>query len=396
MNRSYLSPLDKLTYGLTLLFALDRLLKLAAVIRFFHRPSPPQPETWPTVTLLQPITRGAKGLADSLRAQIQFDYPVMIQHLFTCDSHDTESQATVNTFMTEFPMLHAEIILVETAGTAVASKIRKLQTALPKATGEVLCFMDDDVSPRPDALRVLVPYLYQPRTGAAFGLPSYTNWHTSWSSLISGFVNANMLLSFVALTYLTDPFRFTGHMVAFRRDTFTEVGGLDGLEQHIDDDFELARRLRTHGLRSVQTPLVYDVDNEFLSPRAYDAQIKRWFVLPRQAMMPALSRWERCVAFISSCTLPLPSIIALLALLTRRRASLGSLATSLGIFGVVYAICEARFLKGHTPLSRWPLVLLGALITPLLIVWSLLSNNEVEWRGQRLRIHRNGKMEVIE
>lgn len=392
--KSTLSFLDKLTCSLGLLFALDRLAKLAAVIHFFHRPTPSQLEVWPTVTLLQPITRGANALAESLRARARLDYPASIQHLFICDTRDTESQSIVQTFLAAHPMLRAEIVLVETGDAAVASKIRKLQAALSRANGEILCFMDDDVAPRPDALRVVLPYLYRPGAGAAFGLPCYTNWRTPWSSLMSGLVNANMLLSFVALTYLAEPFRITGHIAAFRRDIFLDVGGLDGLEQHIDDDFEMARRLRAHGLRSVQTPLVYDIDNELLSPAAYQAQLKRWFVLPRQAMMPSLSPWERVVTVLTSSALPLPSIVALLALLTRRRAAFLALGASLGIFGIVYGVCEACYLKGRTPLTRWPLLLLGALLTPLQIGRALLSNDVVEWRGQRLRVYRNGTVEV--
>ncbi|HEV2583791.1 MAG TPA: glycosyltransferase family 2 protein, partial [Ktedonobacteraceae bacterium] len=238
------------------------------------------------------------------------------------------------------------------------------------------------------------PYLLQPGVGAAFGLPCYSNWRTSWSSLVSGLVNANMLLSFVALTYLTEPFRITGHMAAFRRDSFTEVGGLDGLEQHIDDDFELARRLHSHGLRSVQAPLVYDIDNDLPSPAAYTAQLRRWFVLPRQAMMPSLTPWQRAIAFLTSAALPLPTISALLALLTCRRTAVLSLGASLGVFAMVYALCEARYLKGRTPPARWPMLMVMALLTPLQIARALLSNNVVEWRGQRLRVLRNGTVEV--
>ncbi|MBA2286977.1 MAG: glycosyltransferase [Ktedonobacteraceae bacterium] len=394
MHRFHANFLDTLAYSLTLLFALDRMAKLAAVAHFFGRPSPAQPERWPTVTLLQPITSGASELPASLRARAHLVYPASIQHLFICDARDTESQGIVRAFLAEFPTLQAELVLVETAGAAVATKIRKLQAALPKASSEVLCFIDDDVAPRPGALCVLVPYLSQPGAGAAFGLPCYTNWRTAWSSLMSALVNANMLLSFVALTYLSDPFRITGHMVVFRRDTFMAVGGLDGLEHHIDDDYELARRLRSHGLRSVQTPLVYDIDNELPSLAAYETQVKRWFVLPRQTMMPSLSAWERLVASLSSATLLLPSIIALMALLTGRPAARRSLGISLGIFGAVYGICEVRYLKGHTPPRRWPWVLLGALITPLQIARVLLANNEVEWRGQRLLIYRDGTMEI--
>src|SRR5258708_37777527 len=173
--KSTLSFLDKLTCSLSLLFALDRLAKLAAVIRFFHRPAPPQLEIWPTVTLLQPITRGANALAESLRARARLDYPASIQHLFICDTHDAESQSIVQTFLAAHPMLRAEIVLVETGEAAVASKIRKLQAALSRANGEILCFMDDDVAPRPDALRVVLPYLYRPGAGAALGPPRPTH-----------------------------------------------------------------------------------------------------------------------------------------------------------------------------------------------------------------------------
>jgi ceramide glucosyltransferase len=395
MKRSFLSFLDFLTYCLTMLFAIDRLWKLVVVIHLFRRSTPPQPKIWPTVTLLQPITQGTNELIHSLRKRAAIEYPAHIQHLFICDSHDIESQNMVNNFLNDYTFLHAELILVETPGAKIASKIIKLQAALPKATGEILCFMDDDVAPRQNILRVLVPFLNQPDVGAAFGLPCYTNWRTSWSSLMSGLVNANMPLSFVALSYLIDPFRITGHIVVFHRAIFEKVGGLNGLEQHIDDDFELARRLRTHGLRSIQTPLVYDIDNALRSKESYDAQLKRWFVLPRQAMMPSLSARERYAAFISSCTLPIPGIVAFLAFLTRSRASLRSITACLGIFSIVYILCERLFLKGHTPLFRWPLLILGAVVTPLQIIISLLSNNEIEWRGQRMRIHRNGKMEVI-
>src|SRR5258708_26731133 len=203
--KSTLSFLDKLTCSLSLLFALDRLAKLAAVIRFFHRPAPPQLEIWPTVTLLQPITRGANALAESLRAIARLDYPASIQHLFICDTRDTESQSIVQTFLAAHPMLRAEIVLVETGDAAVASKIIKFPAALSSANGELLCFIDDHLTPRPDALRVVLPYLYRPGAGAALGLPSYTHWRPPRAGLMSGLVNANMLLGFVALAYLSEP-----------------------------------------------------------------------------------------------------------------------------------------------------------------------------------------------
>jgi ceramide glucosyltransferase len=335
------------------------------------------------------------GLQNALQARALLDYPAPLQHVLICDAYDIESQTVVRTFLKKFPTMQAEVVLVETAGAKAASKIRKLQAALPKATGEVLCFIDDDVVPHPSAFRVLIPYLYQSRVGTVFGLPYYSNWHTFWSSLMSAFVNANMLLSFVPTNYLSSPVRIVGHLVAFRRDTFMRAGGLDGLERHIDDDYAIAQRLREHGLRLVQTPLVYDVDNELESWRGYHTQLHRWFVMAQRAMMPSLWPQERLRMFLSTAPLALPSPIALLALLTRSRTALCSLATALGIFVASYTLCETVYLKGRTPPHRWPLLIVTALLTPVHVIRVLLSGNEIEWRGQRLCIDADGKYEEV-
>ena len=392
--------LDRLAHGLLILFALERLLKLAAAWHFFHRASREPPttiQTWPTVTLLQPITRGATLLSEALHARAALDYPAPVQHLLICDSGDNTTQQMVADFLNNHPGVQAEVVLVEPdqPPAMLASKMHKLQRALPGATGEVLCFMDDDVTPRPDALRMLIPYLSQEGTGVAFGLPCFTSWHNTWSSLVSALINAHMLLNFMAVPYLTTPFRINAQVFAFRRAIFERVGGFDGLEQQIDDEFEIARRVRQHGLRAVQTTLIYDVRNDLDSAHAYSRQFKRWFVMPRQAMLPSLGLQERLIFSLLSFTLPFPSFLALLALWRRNRAARRDTALSLALFGTVYALCERRFLDRRMPLRGWLLLPIVAFWTPLHILWLLLRNSEVEWRGQRLRLRRDGRAELL-
>jgi ceramide glucosyltransferase len=399
MRRALQSFLDRLAYVLTALFLLDRLLKLLAVVSFFRRPQPPPPAQWPSVTLLQPITRGASNLPEALKARVQLAYPASIQHLLICDALDKESQAIVAAYLDEFPGLCVEVILVESRSKtvgAVARKLDKLQAALPRASGGVLCFVDDDVVLRPDSLNVLVPYLFLPQVGVAFGLPCFTNWQTIWSSLISALINAHMLLSFVSLTFLTAPIRMNGHVFASRREVFERFGGFDGMERQIDDEFAIPQRLRAYGLRAVQTPLIYDIDNALDSARAYNRQFKRWFVMPRQAMMPSLTTRQKLVAGLVSFTLPLPGIVALLALWSRRRSTWLSLGSCIGVFALVYAFCERCYLQRHMALRRWLLLPVVAVWTPLHVLWTMLLGNEVEWRGQRLRLYRDGTAEIVQ
>jgi ceramide glucosyltransferase len=259
-----------------------------------------------------------------------------------------------------------------------------------------VCFLDDDVAPRPQALRELIPYLDLPGAGAAFGLACYTNWGGFWSSAMSGFVNANALLSYIPATYLTEPFTITGHCFALRRAIFDAIGGLEDMAGRVDDDHELARRLRRRGLRSIQTPMIYDVDNDLPTLQAYLAQMRRWFVFPRLLMAPYLSPRERVATALGGVGTLLPSLIALLALWSRSWPALRGVAIMLGAFVGVYLAGERRYLGRTMPARGLAALLVAALVAPLQIVWGLLAGDEVQWRGQRLRIRRDGVAEVLE
>lgn len=381
--------------SLALLFTLDRLLKFTTVIHFFRRPAPPQPCEWPSVTILSPITRGVSNLPNALACRGQLVYPGTVQHLLICDERDEESQRFCLMWQAAHPTLEGKLILVPAGENAIATKIKKLNTALPHAGGDVLCFVDDDVALRSDTLTTLIPYLFVDGVGAAFGVACYTAWHNLPTSLMSAFVNSNALLSYIPITYLTEPFTITGHCYAVRRALFETVGGLSGMAARLDDDHELARRLRRVELRSVQTPLVYDVENHFNSLGEYAKQMKRWFVFPRWMMVPQMTRWEQLATTISSLHLLLLPLLTLLMLLTRRATGWRVWGGALVLLNAVQWFCEAWYLQRHMPWYRWPLLTISALIAPLHIGAALLGNGDVVWRGQRLRLHSGGDFTVL-
>jgi ceramide glucosyltransferase len=424
--------------SLALVFMLDRLLKLAAVGHFFRRPAPDAPRPWPAVSLVQPVTRSSSDLSRALAARAELVYPGSLEHVFVCDARDALSHSLCSAWMCHHPERQSALVLVDSPSGRIASKVSKLQAAVPHASGAVLCFVDDDILLRPDALTVLVPYLYQPRVGAVFGLACYVDWHNTWSALMSAFVNANALLSYIPLTYATDPFTLTGHCYALRREVFMAVGGFDGMDAgRVDDDHELARRVSAAGLRSRQTPLIYDVENSLGSLHAYRAQMKRWFLFPRAAMLPALAPWQQALAFAANAANLAPPLLGVLALLsswdtactqysrsraTGQRPGIGhsrrtapprrgarssrlappsprgtawrALAFTLALCLGIYVFCEAVYLRRRTPLRRLPLVLLSALLAPLEILGALVSNDEFEWRGQHLRMERGGSANI--
>jgi ceramide glucosyltransferase len=382
---------------LFLAYLSDRLLKLAAVVHFFRRPSPPAPVRWPSVTLIQPVTRTVNDLPRALQSRAQLVYPAQIDHLFICDAADLVSQAACRAWIAAHPEFCANIVLIDSPAGVVATKVAKLQAAMPLARGDVICFVDDDILLRPDTLSRLVPYLFQPGVGAAVGLACYVDWHNLGSSLMSAFVNANGLLSYIPITYLTNPFTLTGHIYALRREMFEAVGGFGGMEPlRVDDDHELARRISHAGLVSRQTPMVYDVENSLPSLAAYRAQMKRWFLFPREAMLPDMDAKDRQLTVLGSAANLAPPAIALLALLARRGAVWNTLALRLSVMLGVYLFLDTVYLRRQTPLVRLPLVVISELFAPLQILASLQSDDSFEWRGQRLRMQRGGKVTARE
>lgn len=386
---------DRLAWTLASLFLLDRLLRLLAIARFFARRPPPAPATWPAVTLICPITRSPNDLRAALMTRARLDYPGPVRCLLICDAADDGSQAICRALIAENPAWRAELILAAPDAGSLASKLAKLAAALPRADGELLCFVDDDVALRPDALRTLVPHAMRPGVGAAFGLACYTAWGSLAESLISGFVNTSALPGYVPLTFLVEPFTVTGHCFAIVRARFEAVGGFNGMAGRIDDDHELARRVRRHGLRNVQTPLIYDVENRLATLRDYHAQLRRWMLFPRQAMLPQLSRRERLAMVLASAGALLPPLQLLVALVARRRAPLAALGASLAVFAAAQAPIERRYLRRPMPARRWPLLPLLACVTPVHLALASAGGETILWRGQRLRVERGGRFAVI-
>lgn len=380
---------------LALIYALDRALRLLALRAFFRRPAPPAPATRPAVTLIHPVTRAGHDLRRSLASRAAQDYPGPQHHIFVCDRDDADSQAIVRELIARNPGWSAELRLADPDSGPIASKLLKIAVAAPESGAELLCFVDDDVALSPDALTTLVRHLGAPGVGAAFGLARYTAHETAWSSLMSLFVNTAALPSYVPLTFLAEPFTITGHCFALRRDVFLAAGGFSGMAGRIDDDHELARRVRALGLRCVQTPLIYDVENRLPTARAYAAQLKRWFVFPRETMLPQLTRRERIVTGLGSAGNLLPPLAALRALVTRRPRDIGAALACLALFLAAHARLEARYLGRVTPARRLPLLLVVALLTPLHVLAASLGDSVVEWRGLRIRVRRGGSFELL-
>ena len=378
------------------LYTLDRLLKVALIVRFFARPNSRLPRgISPAVALVQPVTWGATNLRGNLSARAALNYSGTIRHLVVCDKGDTDSQAVCRAMLPD-----AELILADPdlPGTPLATKVAKMTAGVAQlgTDTEVVCFVDDDILLPPDALDSLVAPLYEPSpAGATFGLACQMSWNTPWESLMSGFVNANALTGYIPLLFFTPPYTVTGHIFALRRTVFERIGGMNGLEKRFDDDHEIARRVRALGLPLQQTPLVYGVANALDSFTAYRRQMRRWFVMPRQSMASFLTPKERIVTALLSLGNLLPSVLLLCAVFAPGRNTLSAIALTFAVFLGCYLWLESRYLPARTPYRGLVLLPIVAFLTPLHILVALLApDNRITWRGRTYQAQSGGNLET--
>jgi ceramide glucosyltransferase len=382
--------LTSLAVVLAVLYLLDRTWRMWTIVHFFHRTSPPVPQVWPALSLIQPVTASPNDLKAVLTARAQALYPGKLEQIFVFDAEDAASQGLCRQIMAQFPAWQPKVVLAE--GPGVALKTVKQLAGLEQAAGEVILFIDDDILLRPGTLAALVRHL-QPGIGSAFGLACYTNWQTLWGGLMSAFVNANVLLNYIPVTYLMDPYTITGHIYALRRADFEAVGGLTGMEGRLDDDHELARRVMRAGLRNCQSPAVYDVDNQLFTLGSFLAQMKRWFVFPRETMLPEASPRQQILTMTTSLPNLLPGFLLLVALF--HPPAWLALAACLLVFYAVYLWGTRAYLKAPTPLWGWPLLLVVGLLLPFLILFLLSSDSTIQWRGQKIHVKRGGEYEIL-
>jgi ceramide glucosyltransferase len=376
------------------LFLWDRLIKIAMIASFWRKPSPKTPSSWPKISFIQPLSSGAVDLRVSLLARLHQDYAGQLEHLWVCDEADAETLALARSLAKEYPSRQIQVIPVAPDNPRMASKIRKMEAALERSTGGLLCFIDDDIAPSPNALSELARAALRDECGAAFGLARACRADDFWSNVMAAFVNGNALFTYVPLATLTEPYTVTGHLFMTREDVFRAFGGWSGMEARLDDDHEIARRVRRLGLKAVQTHVTYEVRNVMGSWQALLAQLWRWTVIPKYTMVPGMTRAEVWLSLAVSASAFLIPLQTLLLLIVPARAWLPWVATML-LMWVAHAL--SRRLTGEA----WPhprevgALIVQAIVVPVVMPVAQVFGRRMRWRGQVIEFSNDGTYQVV-
>ena len=381
---------------LALTYLIERLAKYAAVLAFFRR-QPPQSSWHPSqISVLQPILSGDPTLSQTLAHNLQLAEKWPLEFIWLIDDDDPAAMETCRQLIREHPSVSIQLVCVPRGSECQSPKMLKLQHGAKLAAGDVIAVLDDDTMLPADGLDECLSHLDDPEVGLVFGLPYYVAFATWPSACVSCFVNSNSLMTYIPYTYLTAPFTINGMFYMMRCQRLRDVGGFEGLENILADDFAVARRFSSKGYRLAQSRLRHGIYTHVATLQGYFRLLRRWLVFPRETIMRDLSWYDLTVVgtmALVPCLLPV-TLLGLVAW-TPTPLSGGLLLACVTLNLAIFLHLNARYLYAATPAGRAWLVPVLQFAIPVQLIIALLLPQRIIWRGHIIQVARGGTFRIL-
>ena len=360
----------------------------------------------PPVTLLKPLKGADAETFHCLESWLTQDYAGSVQILFGVESATDPVCELVRRLLAAHPGREARLVVCsESLGSnAKVSTLIQLQRL---TRHDLITISDADVRVPPDFLTNIVSPLRDPAVGLVncfYQLANPATLAMQWEAIA---INADFW-SQVLQSRSIKPLDFAlGAVMATTRQQLEAIGGFNALVDFLADDYQLGNRIAKRGGRVVLSPVVVE---------CWDSP-KNWSEVWRHQL-----RWART---IRACQ-PLPYFFSLLgnatlwpllwviAGLPPTGETSGTTTVSGATVSVVVSLHplsqalmvalviwlarlltamrqESRLTRSH---SHWAFFWLVPIKDVLNVaLWALaVLGKTVEWRGQRYRVQRGGKL----
>ena len=363
----------------------------------------------PPVTLLKPLKGADAETLHCLESWLTQDYAGVVQILFGVESATDPVCELVRRLLAAHPEREAQLVICsESLGSnAKVSTLIQLQRL---TRHDLIVVSDADVRVAPDLLSNMVSPLRDPAVGLVncfYQLANPATLAMQWEAIA---INADFW-SQVLQSRSIKPLDFAlGAVMATTRQQLEAIGGFNALVDFLADDYQLGNRIAKRGGRVVLSPVVVEC---WESP-------KNWSEVWRHQL-----RWART---IRACQ-PLPYFFSILGNATlwpllwviAAIATAGEISGTTTVSGATVSVVvslhplsqalmvalviwlarvltamrqESRLTRSH---SHWAFFWLVPIKDVLNVaLWALaVLGKTVEWRGQRYRVQRGGRLVKI-
>lgn len=363
-------------------------------------PSPLAPH--PSLSLLKPLKGRDAFTEDCLRSWLVQDYPGTVQILFGIASADDPAGEVVRKLLHEFPAADARLVVCGPV-TGANAKVSQLAQLERLAKHELLIISDADVCVPPDLLVNLIPPLLGPPSlptnrGTAerktappglvccfYRLANAATLAMQWETIA---INADFWSQVLQARALKPVDFALGAVMAIPRSQLEAIGGFQALANHLADDYQLGNRLARRGYSIALCPVVVE---------CWSAPMN-WTAVGQHQL-----RWARTIRVCQPVPyffsiLSNPTLWPLLWLAVNPAGPVFAFAGFALLVRILTALnFQQRLNPNPTPGGRatvpyaW-LVPVKDLLQAA--VWLLaFLGNQIEWRGQQLRLRRDGTVE---
>lgn len=328
----------------------------------------------PPLSVLKPIHGRDPGLYGALRSHAEQDYPEFEILAGVSDPHDP-ALADLERLKTAYPGRAIRVIVSSTK--TPNRKVGVLADLSAHARYPVLLVNDSDIVVSPQYIRSIVGELADPAVGLVTCLyrAGADRWPAQWEALGIATDFAPSVL--VARSLGMRGFAL-GSTMLFRAEHLQRIGGFSAIGDFLADDYQLGQRIAGLGLRVVLSKTI--VETRLASAT--------WGEVWRHQL-----RWARTIrvsrpsGYYGYVVTNATFWCALAALASHWHVALAAMILRLIGGGIVGA--------GVLRDSR---TLYGAVLIPARDLWGLavwavgLFGSTVEWRGQKLRLTRDGRI----
>jgi len=372
---SILAIVGYVVLGMAVCGAIYAALATWATWRFVRKP-PGTTASRASITVLKPLRGDEPELAENLASFCAQTYAGPVQLILGVQD-PADSALPLAERLKQDHTGRDIVVVVDPTTHGTNRKLGNLINMAAGARGEIMVISDSDVRLPPDGLSQIVAALEAPGVGLVHCLYRGRPTASAWSRLAAMDNNTRFAPSVLVGEALgANP--CLGPTMALRAETLAAIGGLEHLADFLADDFELGRAVRALGLTIACPPMV--IDHVFPERSAHEV------------VMHEL-RWARTIRLVQPAGY-LGSVIVHFTPLALIGAALTGFAplSLAGLAGLVlfrqvqaYALC--RLLAADRG-ALWllpvrDLMSLGVFVTAIF-------GDRVEWRGNRLRVQRDG------
>jgi ceramide glucosyltransferase len=330
----------------------------------------------PAISILKPVRGADTGFYEAIRSHAVQEYP-QFEILFGIRDSDDSARSDIERLIREFPFVSIRLVLC--TRDAPNGKVGVLMDLAKQARYPILIVNDSDITVPAGYLQNVVVPLADPGTGLVTCL--YRAEARDWPSRFEALAIATEFAPSTLVAPLVGVSEFgLGSTLAFRKVDLERIGGFPAIADYLADDYQLGKKLHSLGLQNCISEVVVSTR---LSGGTWAAAWKHQL------------RWARTIRLSRGAGYAgLPITFATLWILVALACGLWGVALTLLVIRLAMAIVGGGLVLRSGDVWKYCYAI------PVRDLWGVcvwaagLVGNEVEWRGLRLRLDREGRIVV--